>query len=470
MHSSRHIALVCLLSFINLSHAAEHFLALDGSDQNPGTEKQPWKSLQKSIWRMKPGDTLIIRSGTYHEAAYADSDPPSTGQWTTIKSKAGETVIFDGRIPIDQAVQLPWTKISDGVWSTYSTRKWLDGLWVDGKYYPRVDSKADLKSGQWFHPRKSDEVLVRFESGKDPNKSKLEMRLEGMITADSPFWIIDGITANYFNQYGIGAWKTHHVTIRNCEAHHNGGAGIATDFATNLLIENNKTSYNGAEGGPGWASGIHLFGTTSRENIVRNNISHHNWDPSDHHTDGNGYSIDKGYAKGGGEVYNNVAYENGGRGIDIMATSNVHLYHNTFYNNSLDPHVNDQGEVSIYGADSATGLQIHDNILLARGIDPPMTVWKGLAAGDVKSDFNIYYNLDRPNLAVTLRLSQVQNLSLVQWQDWNHQDQHSMQVDPKLKGAKSAIFDPTPGSPTIGGGNGKATIGAALRSSSTLTE
>ena len=52
-----------------LIHAFEYstyYIAPNGPDGHPGTEKQPWRSIQHAADRVHPGDTVRIRAGDYY--------------------------------------------------------------------------------------------------------------------------------------------------------------------------------------------------------------------------------------------------------------------------------------------------------------------------------------------------------------------------------------------------------------------
>jgi hypothetical protein len=455
--------LSCLLAISVTSHAATYYLSTDGNNSNPGTRAKPWASLQESIWQMKAGDTLIIRGGTYHAASFTDIAKPSKGEITTIRAEKGEEVLFDGRVPTASVVgKNRWTLISGERWTIeYSGKwKWLDGLWVDEQYFPQVKSLNELNAKTWHLDEVARRITLHLSENKNPSDLKMEFRLGFMITIDTPYWNIEGITANYYTQYGIGVWKTHDVTIRRCQAHYNGGGGIEGVEAGSLLIEDNHTSYNGSMGGPGWSSGIHLFAPTNKKNVVRRNISHHNWDSSEYHTDGNGFSIDKGYANGGAEVYENIAYANGGRGLDVMETSDTFVHHNTFFNNSLDSFIDNQGELSIFGEVSLKGLKISDNILYATRKNFPLVIWNELDAQQIESDHNLFFNSDSPSLAIgRISKGSVSNYTIEDWQKLSGHEVHSLNADPKLQDPKSNRFAPLPDSPVIGKGTKRSTIG-----------
>jgi hypothetical protein len=49
------------------AHAATYYVATAGSNSNPGTEKQPWRTVAYAVATMVAGDTTYVRGGTYDE-------------------------------------------------------------------------------------------------------------------------------------------------------------------------------------------------------------------------------------------------------------------------------------------------------------------------------------------------------------------------------------------------------------------
>jgi hypothetical protein len=77
------------------------FVALDGSDANPGTEALPWRTVAYAMTHALPGDRIYIRGGAFDEGIY-DEDitvTPVSGtaeQPITIGSYPGERAIVRG--------------------------------------------------------------------------------------------------------------------------------------------------------------------------------------------------------------------------------------------------------------------------------------------------------------------------------------------------------------------------------------
>ena len=61
----------CLLTAVLLptiaTHAATYYVAVSGSNSNPGTETKPWRTVAYAVTSMIAGDTTYIRGGTYDE-------------------------------------------------------------------------------------------------------------------------------------------------------------------------------------------------------------------------------------------------------------------------------------------------------------------------------------------------------------------------------------------------------------------
>ncbi len=75
---------------------AAFYVALDGSDANPGTNTAPWRTIQQAAVKAGPGDTVYIRAGSYREQVLlkrsGSKDAP-----ITFASYPGETVVLDGK-------------------------------------------------------------------------------------------------------------------------------------------------------------------------------------------------------------------------------------------------------------------------------------------------------------------------------------------------------------------------------------
>jgi len=76
--------------------ASNYYVSGSGSDSNPGSLTQPWRSVQKAASTLSPGDTVLVRSGTYAEAVKVTVSGSPTGGWVTFSNYPGETPVLDG--------------------------------------------------------------------------------------------------------------------------------------------------------------------------------------------------------------------------------------------------------------------------------------------------------------------------------------------------------------------------------------
>src|SRR3989304_3973319 len=59
-----------------------YYVAKSGSDSNSGTETQSFLTIQKALDLVGPGDTVIVKSGTYSQESTAKTSGTSTAPIT----------------------------------------------------------------------------------------------------------------------------------------------------------------------------------------------------------------------------------------------------------------------------------------------------------------------------------------------------------------------------------------------------
>lgn len=90
----RWIALLALLAPCT-PHAAEYFVAPDGSDSADGTFGTPWRTLTHAAATAAAGDSVFLRGGTYSQrVVFTRSGTPSAP--IVFRSQPGEAAILDG--------------------------------------------------------------------------------------------------------------------------------------------------------------------------------------------------------------------------------------------------------------------------------------------------------------------------------------------------------------------------------------
>lgn len=83
------------LPFVNNTNNI-YYVSLSGSDQNPGSYAQPWRTIQKAANSLKNGGTVYIRGGTYNERVNIVNRTTQSGSYLTFLNYPGEKVILNG--------------------------------------------------------------------------------------------------------------------------------------------------------------------------------------------------------------------------------------------------------------------------------------------------------------------------------------------------------------------------------------
>jgi hypothetical protein len=65
---------------VECRRAGFHFVEMQGgSDDNPGTEERPWKTIGRASTELKPGETVYVRAGAYDESRGPEGEQMSPG-------------------------------------------------------------------------------------------------------------------------------------------------------------------------------------------------------------------------------------------------------------------------------------------------------------------------------------------------------------------------------------------------------
>lgn len=335
-----------------------------------GSEQLPFRSLQRGVDHLKPGDTLLLRGGIYENdnpdaiaVATCNGEPK---KWIRIANYEDEQPLlkFDSQRAL----------ILQGV--SYVV---VEGLEIDGRSY-EIDRDEAFAYAEAFENTGEREskyfgVGIRVEGGENQDYS-------------------------------------HHVIVRNNRIHHTSGGGIAAARTDYLLIEGNEvfeTSYYSPWGESGisvWESSNHddaqdVYRTVIRDNVCYRNDNRVKFWIMDFCSDGNGIILDAlrtnqdilkdGYSEpysGRILVANNRCFENGGRGINLYESNSMDLVGNTLLRNSQRENskyeieigrVKDcliQGNVIVARRDKCTiggyeyeNVEVLDNLLSGRPVD-----------------------------------------------------------------------------------------------------
>jgi parallel beta-helix repeat protein len=174
---------------------------------------------------------------------------------------------------------------------------------------------------------------------------------------------IRGNAATDLNQAnGLMVTDSHHLRIVDNLVHDVGGGGIALNYSNHADVLGN-TVYGTSAWSPYQTSGISTYRVGNTVYGVENRKAPA---PGKKMTDGNGIIIDTGDMAGyTGRtlVANNVAFDNGGRGVHVFASSNTMVVNNTLVNNAQSTNIEGNGELSVLEVKDVT---LRNNLVVTR--------------------------------------------------------------------------------------------------------
>ncbi len=109
-----------------LSAGADYYVALNGNDDIPGSRERLFRTLQRAVDRLAPGDRCIVRGGVYRQTVRIERSGTSDAP-ITIMAFPGERVVLSGT----EAVPGPWERFKGKIFKTRLERP-VHQVFVDG--------------------------------------------------------------------------------------------------------------------------------------------------------------------------------------------------------------------------------------------------------------------------------------------------------------------------------------------------
>lgn len=309
--------IIAIFTFTNLSFSQIFYVSSsEGSDSNPGTENQPWATIQKAADTIAPGDTVYIKAGTYQRFIVTKSGTASSP--ITYKAFPGDeqkAVITGASLRVEGAKHI----IIDGLASININSS--IAIFIDNSEYITIKN---------YKINKVNAVGIKCMSSSfiDIINSEIsETGLGGIIG--------EGI---YLGQGGSSDAETfcHDVTIRGNHLYKLRGEAVdVKDESYNVIIEGNVIHdiHNSLNDEPAITLNPSNGLNEIKNHIIRNNIIYRITNSSSQKM-GNGI-----YVYDDALIYNNIIYDNSDYGIRIRGYGNgtVKIYHNTIFGNGVAP-------------------------------------------------------------------------------------------------------------------------------------
>ena len=253
-----------------------YYVATNGSDSNPGTEAQPFRTLKKGASVLVPGATLYVKDGTYVGSTEL-ARMPSGSSWSAPVTIAA----YPGHRPVI-----------------------VDGLYFVGSQYIIIDRVIIDAAGT------SDGIKITWETGV-PVAHHIRIKNSEIKNAGNQGILVGGT----FNEF------------INLKVHHNGFGCAHRGQCHGIYIGTDNNLVDGGSWYNNEAYGIHVYsrpdsrGVGPSNNIVRNALVYDNG------------SVGVGVVYGvNNRVHNNIVHGNK-IGISVLTTDGL-INNNTAYNNS----------------------------------------------------------------------------------------------------------------------------------------
>jgi hypothetical protein len=372
--------------FVEPASENVYYVSPSGNDSSPGTESQPWRTIQKACNTLMPGNTVYVKAGQYNEKITVAISGTASGGYIVIRNYENDKVVIDGTgisgenifyienkdyIKIIGFEICNNTGVSDG-----------SGIRIDGS-----GEHIELRNNKIYEIRGSDAMGITVY-GTNVSKSISYLIIDGNEIYNCDPAHSEALTLNgNVEQFEVTNNIVHDVN--NIGIDFIGGEGTCPDddkdaarggVCRGNLVYNARSSYGG-----GYAAGVYVDGGNT---IVLERNTVYNCD----------VGIEVGCEIKGKVVYdivvrNNLVFNNDKRGIvfggyDYPKTGKVvdcKFYNNTCFNN--DTLSTGEGEMRI---EYAEDCDIRNNIFYSSSQNVLMTTVVG-NSNNIVLDYNMWF-------------------------------------------------------------------------------
>lgn len=224
------------------AHGADYFVGKGGDDQQDGRSRATaFRTIQKGVDALQPGDTLTIGPGEYHEAV-SRAGLGSDEAETVIRAAIPGTVLLRGNIPLQGFEKVPGDRF---VYVTDCPQEPQSVAEVDSLEQMNTvlyQDEVEFLPGTYFYDAKAQKLYLSTTDLRPPavHRLRVAVRPATGLFLESPVRVtIEGLAATGFHanvprasknkfgcEWGIYLENPTRCTVRDCTTYLNGG-GIA---------------------------------------------------------------------------------------------------------------------------------------------------------------------------------------------------------------------------------------------------
>jgi len=442
--------------------AQNYYVSTTGNDSNPGTQAQPWRTIQHAANTVGAGSTVYIMAGTYTETVWVNVSG-SAGNYITFTHFGSDVVTIDGGSTGTQTVLFTISGqnylIVDGLHFTNATGNFSSGIYITNGA-SHIQIKNNQISNIHFSNNPNDPVtsstnvnpLVVYN--QNGSTACTDILIQNNQIFDCRTGFSEALTLNgNVDGFEVSGNTVHDIT--NIGIDLAGGYGVsnnsATDMARNGTVKDNVV-YN-CVSSYAVSAGIYVDG--GQNIIVERNTSYAN---------GRGFEVgaeQAGHTTTGITVRDNIAWQNQGAGIGIGGydypntgkVTNSQVLNNSFYdNNKNNTWV---GELLVEYSENCT---IKNNIFYGKNTQRMMIVTRLNSTG-LTINYNQYYHPDGATL-MKVDYEGAVYTGFSAYQSGAGQDAQSAFGDPLFANTATPDLNIQSGSPAINAGDPAFVAGA----------
>jgi len=347
------------------------------SDDNPGTEAEPWKTITRCLKELKAGDTVVVKKGIYREELIMprkDWDWKGTvrpafrsgtdyAHMITFLAQPGDEVVIQG-----SDVVTGWKPYKDRIyvredWPVNTQQVFCDGVLLQqiAGTMPKMlmdvwkgrkgEGLKDMAAGSFFYDLKEKKLYVWLPDGSDPNQHVMEVSVrEFLFSLDADFVRVSGFRMRHatisstVNWASVGINGANNIlenceitwtdfvglsvggrnnTILACRMNHHGNSGIGSGGSGHRFIRCETSYCNYRRFDPGWHAGGVKIIPYSTDILMTGHLAAYN--------EGDGIWFDWGNFNV--TIENCISHHNRGAGIFYEVSERGTIRNNVCYEN-----------------------------------------------------------------------------------------------------------------------------------------
>jgi len=229
------------------------------SDENPGSEELPLKTISAAAAKVKAGDRVLIHRGDYRETVIITASGTETAP-IVFEAAPGETVVIKGSNIIREwereegsiwkaHLKTPAPRGPSGkeaaFWETNDVRQVFtrDGILLDAQRLRRVTSREAIEAGTFFCDPVASVLLVWLADSGSPIERPPEVSVRGAwLFVFGRHIIVRGIAMRHASTTAIANWPAcglsgENITLENCVITWGDFAGVSLSGKLNRLLQ-----------------------------------------------------------------------------------------------------------------------------------------------------------------------------------------------------------------------------------------